>query len=152
MKQPNNRISLSERWQKRRMFIISLVCIACVLTLDLLTVLSFDSFPRDVAILAESQEIYTVFEEWYAYIGYFFSVCFYMILLAVMCAVVLANAWTNRFMTVPSLLIWCSSLEILSILGQVGKMLTESSGTLFRYWPSGIRLCVPDVCLESLFR
>jgi hypothetical protein len=61
-----------------------------------------------------------------------------MVLLAVMCAVVLANAWNNRFMTVPSLLIWCSSLEILSILGQVGKMLTASRPNTFSQVSEGL--------------
>ena len=138
MKQGKTKISLAERWQKRRMFIVSLVCIACILTLDLLTVLSFDSFPRDVSMMAESQEAYTIFEEWYAYIGYFFSVCFYMLLLAVMCVVVLTNAWSNRFLTVPALLIWCSSLEVLSILGKVGKMLTASRPNTFSQVAEGL--------------
>ena len=137
MKQAS-KIPFSERWQKRRLFVISLVCIVFVLTLDLLTVLSFDSFPEDMAALTESQEIYTVFEEWYSYIGYFFSVFFYLILLVIMCVFLLANTWNNLLLTVPALLIWCSSLKVLSVLGQVGKLLTASRPNTFSHVAEGL--------------
>ena len=63
-----------------------------ILSVDLLAILSFDSLPRDLAALVDSHEIYVIFEEWYSYIGYFFSMCFFLLLLACMCAVFLMNS------------------------------------------------------------
>ncbi len=131
-------IPFSERWKRRRLFVMSLLCITLVLTLDLMTIFSFDSFPNDIAILTDSQEIYSVFEEWYAYIGRFFSLCFYVILLGCMCVVFLLNAWENRFQLIPALLIWCSSLGVLSSLGEVGGLLTAARPNTFSKVAEGL--------------
>ena len=69
-------------WQKRRLFIFSVLGVFTILSVDLLAILSFDSLPRDLAALVDSHEIYVIFEEWYSYIGYFFSMCFFLLLLA----------------------------------------------------------------------
>ena len=97
-----------------------------ILSVDLLAILSFDSLPRDLAALVDSQEIYVIFEEWYSYIGYFFSMCFFLLLLACMCAVFLMNSWENKLQLLPVLLIWCSSLGLLSCLGKVGRLLSAA--------------------------
>jgi|GEM_PF-1689323 len=132
------RLSFSAWWRKRRMFLFSVLGIAIVLTVDLITILSFDSLPRDLASLADSHQIYVIFEEWYSYIGYFFSMCFFLLLLACMCVVFLMNAWDNKFQLIPVLLIWCSSLGVLSCLGKVGKLLSAARPHVFSEVAEGL--------------
>ena len=60
------RISFSAWWRKRRLFILSVLGITAILAVEIMTILSFDSLPRDLAALADSQEIYVIFEEWYS--------------------------------------------------------------------------------------
>ncbi len=122
---------MSSRLAKRRLFFVCFLGVALVLLLDFLTIVSFDSFPSDIESLVETQGIYAVFEEWYSYIGYFFAACFYLILLGCMCAVFLIYAWDGRFELITFLLIWHSSLGIISTLGRIGQMLSASRPNVF---------------------
>jgi len=124
-------LSLKSRLAKRKLFFGCFLGVLCVLFLDYLTVVSFDSFPRDIESLVESQGIYAVFDEWYTYIGYFFAACFYLILLGCMCAVFLIRAWDSRFDLISFLLIWHSSLGIIFTLGRIGQMLSVSHPNVF---------------------
>ncbi len=133
-----DRAPFSAWWQKRRLFIFSIIGIAIVLSVELLTILSFDSLPRDLAALADSQEIYVIFEEWYSYIGYFFCMCFFFLLLACMCVVYLINAWDNKFQLIPVMLIWCSALGVLSCLGKIGLLLSAARPHVFSAVAEGL--------------
>ena len=132
------RITFSAWWRKRRLFILSVLGITAILAVEIMTILSFDSLPRDLAALADSQEIYVIFEEWYSYIGYFFSMCFFLLLLACMCVVFLMNAWENKFQLIPVLLIWCSSLGVLSCLGKIGRLLSAARPHVFSQVADGL--------------
>jgi signal transduction histidine kinase len=125
-------------WQKRRLFIFSVLGVFMILSVDLLAILSFDSLPRDLAALVDSHEIYVIFEEWYSYIGYFFSMCFFLLLLTCMCAVFLMNSWENKLRLLPVLMIWCSSLGLLSCLGKVGRMLSAAKPHVFSEVADGL--------------
>ena len=125
-------------WRKRRLFVFSVLGIAAILSIEILTILSFDSLPRDLAALADSQEIYVIFEEWYSYIGYFFSMCFFLLLLVCMCVVFLLNAWENKFQLIPVLLIWCASLGVLSCLGKIGLLLSAARPHVFSQVAEGL--------------
>lgn len=120
------------------MFFACLLGIAFVLSLDFLTIVSFDSFPKDIESLAETQGLYTVFDEWYSYIGYFFAACFYLILLGCMCAVFLIGAWDGKFDLISFLLIWHSSLGIIATLGRIGQMLSVSNPNIFSNVAEGL--------------
>ena len=109
-----------------------------ILSVDLLAILSFDSLPRDLAALVDSHEIYVIFEEWYSYIGYFFSMCFFLLLLTCMCAVFLMNSWENKLRLLPVLMIWCSSLGLLSCLGKVGRLLSAAKPHVFSEVADGL--------------
>lgn len=123
---------------KRKLFFVCFLGAAVVLLLDFLTIFSFDSFPRDIESLIETQGIYIVFEEWYTYIGFFFAACFYLIVLGCMCAVFLLNAWDGRFNLISFLLIWHSSLGIISTLGRIGQMLSASRPNMFSNVADGL--------------
>ena len=125
-------------WQKRRLFFFSVLGVFLILSVDLLAIASFDSLPRDLATLVDSHEIYVIFEEWYSYIGYFFSMCFFLILLACMCAAFLMNAWENKLQLLPVLLIWCSSLGLLSCLGKLGRLLSAAKPHVFSEVADGL--------------
>ena len=123
--------NLGLRFAKRKLFFVCFLGVSFVLMLDFLTIASFDSFPRNIESLVEAQGIYAVFEEWYSYIGYFFAACFYLILLCSMCAFFLLRAWDGQFELISFLLIWHSSLGIISTLGRIGQMLTVSNPNIF---------------------
>lgn len=105
--------------------------VAVILLLDFLTIISFDSLPQDIESLAATQGLYRVLEEWYSYIGHFFVASFYVILLGCMCVVFLLSAWEGKFKLIPALLIWHSSLGILSTLGKIGQLLSASRPNMF---------------------
>lgn len=130
--------SLKVRLADRKLFFLCVLGVTFVLLLDYLAVASFDSFPRDIESLVESQGIYAVFEEWYSYIGYFFAACFYLILLGCMCAVFLIHAWDGRFELIPFMLIWHSSLGIIFTLGRIGQMLSASHPNIFSNVAEGL--------------
>ena len=123
--------SIGVRLSKKNLFFACLLGVMLVLLLDVMTILSFDSFPRDLEVLVETQGIYTVFNEWYSYIGNFFASCFYLILLGCMCAVFLISAWDGKFDLISFLLIWHSSLGIIAMLGRIGQMLSASNPNIF---------------------
>ncbi len=113
----------------KRVFLLCCAGVLLVFALDILTVVSIGTLSQDAG--SSVQEIQVAQNERYAYIGFFLLLSAYLALLGVMCIVLLVNAWNGQVRLIPVLLIWHSSLGIISSVGNIGRLLSIVQANVF---------------------